>query len=169
MNTTSSNGIWNRAALEAGGDSPRPGDRALASLLLVHGLVMNGGVHHALEGITPEELLAATDGYEFFGFYDVAAFFRGASEDPMLSNWTDDTEVAANRRYAERVPDDSCLVARFEEVLREACGTVRATRPCWRGRLTRRRSRQPSAAAERQDVSAPSKLGASYRVQVPVG
>ena len=44
---TSADRVWNRAALEGGGASPGPGDRALASLLLVHGLVINGGVHHA--------------------------------------------------------------------------------------------------------------------------
>ena len=119
MRTTSADKIWNRAALEAGGESPGPGDRALASLLLVHGLVMNGGVHHALECIESEDLAAAADGYEYFGFGDVAAFFRGASDNPVLSTWSEDTEVAANRRYAEMVPDDSHLVARFQDVYRD--------------------------------------------------
>ncbi|MCC6697355.1 MAG: hypothetical protein IT365_17125 [Candidatus Hydrogenedentes bacterium] len=111
--------VWNRGALEAGGDSPGPGDRALASLLLVHGLVMNGGVHHAIECVEPVELAAAADGYAFFGFHDVAEFFRGTSVDHVLSTWDDNTEVVANRRYAEMVPDDSHLVARFEVVFRE--------------------------------------------------
>ena len=111
--------VWNRAALEAGGGSPSPGDRALASVLLVHGLVMNGGVHHAIECVAPAELVAAADGYAFFGLGDVAAFFRGAAADPMLCVWDDDTEAAANHRYAEMVPDDSHLVARFEEAFRD--------------------------------------------------
>jgi hypothetical protein len=116
---TSADQVWNRAALESGGNSPGPGDRALASLLLVHGLVMNGGVHYAIESIESAELAAAADGYAFFGFDAVATFFRGASVDPVLSIWDDDTEVVANRRYEEMVPDDSSLVARFEEVCRE--------------------------------------------------
>lgn len=111
--------IWNRAALQRGGVSPRPGDRALASLLIVHGLVMNGGVHHAIECVEPTDLLAAADGYAFFGLRDVADFFLAATTDPVLSKWTDETEVAANRRYAEMIPDDSHLFARFQEVLRE--------------------------------------------------
>jgi hypothetical protein len=119
MQTTSADRIWNRAALQAGGDSPRPGDRALASLLLVHGLVMNGGVHHALECIDPEALAAAADGYAWFGFDDVAEFFRGAPDDPVLSNWTEDNEVAACRRYAEMIPADSSLVARLHEAYRD--------------------------------------------------
>ena len=119
MKMTSADRVWNRAALEAGGDSPGLGDRALASLLLVHGLVMNGGVHHAIECVEPTELVAAVDGYAFFGFDEVAEFFRGASAVPVLSTWNDDTEVTANRRYWDMVPDDSHLVARFEEVFRE--------------------------------------------------
>jgi hypothetical protein len=41
--------VWNRAALDGGGPKPRDGDRALADLLLAHGLIMNGGLGHALE------------------------------------------------------------------------------------------------------------------------
>lgn len=111
--------VWNRAALEAGGNSPGPGDRALASLLLLHGLVMNGGVHHALECLESDELLAAADGYAFFGFNDCATFFREAASDPLLCTWTDDTEVAANRRYFQLIPNDSHLVARFKEIFCE--------------------------------------------------
>jgi hypothetical protein len=111
--------IWNRAASERGGTAPRSGDRALASLLLVHGLVMNGGVHHALESAGPAELAAAAEGFEFFAFYDVAALFHGAADDPVLSKWTDETEVTANLRYENLIPSDSYLNARFEEVLAE--------------------------------------------------
>lgn len=116
---TNANRVWNRAALESGGDSPGPGDRALASLLLVHGLAMNGGLHHALESVQPGQLHAAADGYAFFGLDDVAAFLRGAALDPVLSAWTGDTEAVANRTYAAMVPNDSCVVARFEEVYRK--------------------------------------------------
>ena len=57
--------VWNRAAMEEGCVSPRAGDRALSALLLVHGMVMNGGVHHALESVDPAELAAGADGYAF--------------------------------------------------------------------------------------------------------
>ena len=119
---TSADRVWNRAALEAGGGSPGPGDRALASLLLVHGLVMNGGVHHAIKCVEAVELAAAADGYAFFGLDDVAEFFRGASADPVLLTWDGDTEAVADRRYAEMVRDDSHLFARFEEVYRARPG-----------------------------------------------
>src|SRR5262245_30258179 len=118
VSTTSADRVWNRAALEAGGATPGPGDRALASLLFLHGLVMNGGVHHALECMQPEELRAAADAYAFFGLDDVAAFFRGAAHDPMLSSWSDDTEIEADRRYAHMIPNDSHLFARFADMFR---------------------------------------------------
>jgi hypothetical protein len=78
---------------------------ALASLLLVHSLVMNGGVRLAIECIERTEILAAAHGYAFYGCGDVASFFRVATDDPLLCIWTDETEVAANRRHAEMVPD----------------------------------------------------------------
>ena len=116
---TDADRVWNRAALDSGGGSSHPGDRALASVLLVHGLVMNGGVHHALESIGPDAIDRAIEGYSFFGLNDVAAFFSAADSDPVLSVWTEDTETIANQRYAAMVPDDSSLVARFEEVFRK--------------------------------------------------
>ena len=41
--------IWNRALADYGLAGPALGDRALAAMLLAHGLVMNGGVLHAVE------------------------------------------------------------------------------------------------------------------------
>ena len=118
MSASIADQVWNRAALESGGASPQAGDRALAALLLVHGLVMNGGVHHALECVQPSELNAAVEGFSFFGLDDVAAFFHQSAIDPMLYAWTDENEVEANRRYAQMIPDESHLVSRFE---RDTC------------------------------------------------
>ena len=116
---TAADQVWNRAATESGGEVPGPGDCALASLLCAHGLIMNGGVHHALECLQPRELAAAIDGYAYFGLDDVAALLRGAASDPVLREWTDDTESVANGRYAKFVPDDDHLVNRFRVVFRE--------------------------------------------------
>jgi hypothetical protein len=119
MRLTVADHVWNRAALRAGGDTPGPGDRALTSLLAAHGLVMNGGVHHAIEVLNPAELIAAIEGYSFFGLDKVASFLRDANSDPVLSECTDDTEPEANCRYASMVPDDDHLVSHFERVFRE--------------------------------------------------
>jgi hypothetical protein len=110
--------IWNRAA-QGGGDSPGCGDRALASLLLLHGLSMNGGVHHAIECLSPDEVANAIEGFAYFGFDDMTVWLNAASSDPVLKEWTDETEIAALYRYAELIPDDDCLVTRFEAVYQE--------------------------------------------------
>jgi hypothetical protein len=111
--------VWNRAAIDAGGERPGPGDSALAALLLVHDPVMECGVHRALATVSAVELSAAAEGYAYFGLSGVAAFLRGSSEDPVLSEWTKSTEVIANRRYAQMVPDDNHLAHLFERKLVE--------------------------------------------------
>ena len=45
MNQSDADKVWNRAAMQGGGDSPGPGDRALASLLLLHGLATVSYTH----------------------------------------------------------------------------------------------------------------------------
>ncbi|MGE0145136.1 MAG: hypothetical protein AB7T19_17765, partial [Planctomycetota bacterium] len=118
-NTTSDDRVWNRAALESGGDTPGPGDRALATLLLVHVLAMNGAVHDAIECVEPGDLVAAADGLAFLGLGETSDFYRGASADPVPTTWDDDTEVAESDRYADLIPDDSHPVAEFRQVYRE--------------------------------------------------
>jgi hypothetical protein len=119
MSLTIADQIWNRAAMEGGGDSPGPGDRALASLLLLHGLAMNGGIHHAIECVSEEELSAAIDGFRYFGLEDMAQWLRSAPGDPLLKEWTANTEAPAIFRYAEYVPSDAYLAERFEAVYRD--------------------------------------------------
>ncbi len=105
--------------MESGGDCPGPGDRALASLLLLHGLAMNGGIHHAIECLSPEDLAAAIDGFSYFGFDEMSLWLGNAERDPLLRVWADDTEGPAIDRYAELIPDDAFLATRFEGLYRE--------------------------------------------------
>jgi hypothetical protein len=76
--------VWNRAALESGGPHARPGDRALAALLLAHGLAMNGGVEHAIETMFSHEFAAAISGYEFFSMPQVARLLQRIAEELRL-------------------------------------------------------------------------------------
>ena len=107
--------VWNRAALESGGASPREGDRALAALLLAHGMIMNGGVVHALESLSSAEVEAAIAGYRFYSLLDVARLLAAAAED------LDGDEAAdhADAKYAEAVRDDDALFERFRAVFTE--------------------------------------------------
>ncbi len=106
--------VWNRAALDGGGTNPRAGDRALADALKVHGLVMNGGVHHAVQVVGEGEVRAAVAGFEYFGLRAIAEVLRRVQHDPTLREWSDATEDEANRLYWKALPDDGELLARFE-------------------------------------------------------
>jgi hypothetical protein len=64
--------IWNRALTDYRGPSPAAGDDALAAMLHAHGLVMNGGVLHAVEVMSEAQLAAAKSGYRFLGLDPVA-------------------------------------------------------------------------------------------------
>jgi hypothetical protein len=110
--------VWNRAALENGGENPLDGDRALAALLLAHGLVMNGGVRHACSALDSEELRAAVSGYRFFGFKDVGSLLeRSASFGELEFDQNDDaTGDPLDDEYADNIPNDGVLVARFQTI-----------------------------------------------------
>ena len=90
--------VWNRAALENGGRSPRTGDRALAAIILADGLIGNGGVLHCLEVLDPREIASAVEGFRYFGLDPVADFFHYASE-TTISEVTGDLENEFNERY----------------------------------------------------------------------
>jgi len=114
--------IWNRACLLGGGTNPGMGDRALADALKIHGLVMNGGVHHAVECVGPAEVRAAASGFEYFGLRTIAELLREVTSDSKLHDWNEDTEAEANRRYWEMLPNDDVLAARFAELFQSRPG-----------------------------------------------
>ena len=106
--------IWNRAALDESGTSPRAGDRALSLVLKAHGLAMNGGVFHTIELLAGEKLIGAKNGYRFFEYPQVADLLERAhqlfNEGKDLGSY----EPILDTEYARHIPDDSTLVARFE-------------------------------------------------------
>jgi hypothetical protein len=99
--------IWNRACLERGGPTPSEGDSALASLLLVHGLVMNGGVLHALESLAQEDVARAIGGYRYFGLSEAAEVLAQVYDD------TQETEEASNSAYWRAIPGDETIQRAF--------------------------------------------------------
>jgi hypothetical protein len=110
--------VWNRAAVDGGGANARAGDRALADALKVHGLVMNGGVHHAVEVAGEVEVQAAAAGFEYFGLHAIGEVLLRVQSDPRLRELSEATEEEANRLYWAVLPDDGELVARFERKFR---------------------------------------------------
>jgi hypothetical protein len=111
MNRDDVNRVWNRAAADSAGDDARTGDRALASVLRADGLVMNGGVHHAVDVMSQAELSGAAAGFRFFRFADVASLLEAVAQGQ------DPSEARANQRYATSIPEDAVLTRRFKETL----------------------------------------------------
>jgi len=103
--------VWNRAAVESGGQTPREGDSALAAVLEAHGYVMNGGVLHAVECLGPERLRVCCDAYNYFGLHEIASVFDAAAK----AGETDETEDAFNNAYWAQAQDDEAIVERFEK------------------------------------------------------
>jgi hypothetical protein len=99
--------IWNRASLESGGSSPAAGDQALASLLLAHGLAMNGGVVHAMECLSQSEIAAAIAGFNYFGLTEASGVFEQLPDD------SEETEERLNQMYWAAVPSDETLAHAF--------------------------------------------------------
>jgi len=103
--------VWNRAALEAGGANPLEGDKALAALLSVHGMVMNGGVDHALDVLPPSEVAAGIAGFRYFGLAEVAAVLEAASASNLDREFFD-------LKYAALIPADDIVVDAFHRKYR---------------------------------------------------
>ena len=103
--------IWNRAALEAGGQAPLEGDRRLADLLLAHGLVMNGGVEHMIQALTSAELSAAVKGFRYFRFDEIARLLEDSVEA------SENQQEQADIEYGKLI-DDRSIAERFAEYYR---------------------------------------------------
>ena len=99
--------VWNRAALESGGDNPGEGDQALAALLLAHSLIMNGGVEHALEVLSPQEVEAAVAGFRYFSLNAVGDLLKMS-----LEGCPEDVDL----RYGKLIPEDGIIIGRFEAI-----------------------------------------------------
>ncbi len=105
--------VWNRACY-GGGEQPREGDTSLAALLHFHGAAMNGGVFHAAEFCTKPQLLAAQNGFKYFGLQEVAALLAEASLMLAKKLAVGDYEREFAARYYSAA-GDSKLSARFAE------------------------------------------------------
>ncbi len=115
--------IWNRAT-SGGGPDPREGDAALAASLSFHSLAMNGGILHAYEVLSPEELQQARDGFAWLALTDVAQFVEATAETISATNWDDEEavdalEASADDGYEEVLPDEEALENAFRGRLAE--------------------------------------------------
>jgi hypothetical protein len=124
--------IWKRACQPTQEAAElRAGDRALAAALLAHGIVMNGGVLHALQGMSPSERREAAAGYRFLALPTLAELFEGEVPDGDLDDDDEDLEresglerleAELNQKYWATAPDDEALWCAFEKKLRQEPG-----------------------------------------------
>lgn len=124
--------IWNRACDATDADAElRAGDRALAAALLAHGIVMNGGVLHALQGMSPSERREAAAGYRFFALPTLAELFEMQVPEDLDDEDDDDDdseseldrlEAALNQKYWATAADDQAVWRAFEKKLAQEPG-----------------------------------------------
>jgi hypothetical protein len=85
-------------------------------MLRFHGLAMNGGVLHAIECLSPDELAAAVGGYKYYGLVGILPLVAAAQDVPADDDEADELEGRLDAEYAATVADDdAALVRRFEE------------------------------------------------------
>ena len=77
-------------------------------MLAVHGMIMNGGLDHALEALDPGELAAGIAGFRYFGLTEAASVLEAA-------NVADIGRELLSSKYGALVPDDGTLMSAFEE------------------------------------------------------
>jgi hypothetical protein len=124
--------IWNRAHQASEADAElRAGDRALAAALLAHGIVMNGGVLHALQAMSPSERREAAAGYRFLALPTLAQLFEMEvpdvdldedDEDGEGESELDQLEAELNQKYWATASDDEALLRAFERKLMQEPG-----------------------------------------------
>lgn len=107
--------IWNRAATAGGGPNPRRGDTALSAALRLHTMVMSGGLDHALDVLTGEELTSAADGFRYLRLGDVAELVEHALD----ATGDDDLLEELDDRYSALIPRDHVIGDQFEALLRQ--------------------------------------------------
>jgi hypothetical protein len=113
--------IWNRATHPDQQKVLRAGDIALADMLCLHGLIMNGGIEHALDVADEEVWARGISGYQFYSLQPVATLLmkapskvRGMDMEAVLDD--------ADTEYTSLVPRDRTLEAAFQRVLDERPG-----------------------------------------------
>ena len=115
--------IWNRAAMQGGGDKPAVGDRALADALSFHSLTMSGGVLDAVE--RSDNLTAVEDGFRWLGLDRIAELLASVRHDTEAGALDDEDrketlEQEADERYNALLTSDADLEAAFRRCLEES-------------------------------------------------
>ena len=92
---------------------------------------MNGGLLHAYEVLTAEELGRARDGFAWLELTDVAAHLEATAQKIETTNWDDEDavdalEAGSGDGYQALLPDDRALESAFRSRLAEHPEAFRA-------------------------------------------
>jgi len=109
--------IWNRAAMSAGGATPGFGDQALSAVVRFHGMLMNGGIDHALDVLTDPDIQAAAEGFHYLGADNVRNLLLHAHRQTATD---DDFEDQFDDAYTQLIPSDERLADLFHDQLAAA-------------------------------------------------
>lgn len=101
--------VWNRAC-DPFAPFTHPGDAGLAAVLLCHGMAMNGGLLHAVQGLDQDQRERAVAGFRLLGLDDAAAAVEVVARQAAALPEDDGAagerlEVEADRRYGEALPE----------------------------------------------------------------
>ncbi|MBW6437519.1 hypothetical protein KZ829_27675 [Actinoplanes hulinensis] len=101
--------VWNRACEYEG---TGVGDRHLSALLLVDGMVQNGGPNHAADSCEPGQITAAAAAARYFAMDDLATLI---AELPTAAgdSGDEDAEDRLSAAYHRLMPDGERLDAAF--------------------------------------------------------
>ncbi len=86
--------------------------------VFIQGLVMNGGVLHAVECLTAEELSDAESGYRFYGLDTVACLLSRTKAILVADDDLEFHEPQLDVEYQDTVPDDDVIVKLFQKQLK---------------------------------------------------
>ena len=122
--------MWNRAC-DPFAPFTHPGDAALAALLLCHGMAMNGGLLHAVEGLEPDQRERAVAGYRLLGLDAAADAVEDVARQAPALDEGDETIDRAFREHLRRHPEQYAPLG--DRAPSSAAAALRETGPVVRG------------------------------------
>lgn len=109
--------IWNRACLPESEGLGEVGDQLLWSLLRVHSIAMNGGLDHAVDHCTHDQVRDAAASFRYFAMDAVAELLTEVQALSDLDAWDDSRAAQDDDRYNELIPRDEVIAQAFEAKL----------------------------------------------------
>jgi len=112
--------IWNRACLPESEGLGAIGDRRLWSVIRVHSIAMNGGLDHAVDHCTHDQVRDAAAGFLYLGMDAVAELLTDVQALNDRDAWDESRAAEDDDRYNDLIPRDDVIIRAFEAKLASA-------------------------------------------------